>query len=151
MASPSSDLPDKFEATVIDASVVVAWLVPSQANWRTNEARERWETGVGRAPYTFAIELRSALLKQERKEALSAELAGERLRLLDLLDIVVEEPDDEFGLDHVLRLARELGCSLHDAFYVELARSLDASLLSRDGGQITAGLRLGLDVIDLRA
>jgi predicted nucleic acid-binding protein len=136
--------------TVLDASVIAAWLVPSQGTaasdgFRAQVARVRFV-----APYIFPIECRSLFLRAERRGGLSPAEVDAALDFVTKLAITIAPPLDAAGHDAVLALARQEGLSVYDALYLAAALESGARLASRDGPMLAAAARRGLATVDLR-
>lgn len=136
--------------TVLDASVVAAWLVPSQGTASSEALRRQVAEVRFVAPYIFPAECRSLLLRAERRGGLSSAEVDVALDFVARLAIAVSPPLDREGHDHVLTLARQEGLSLYDALYLAAALESGARLASRDGALLAAATRRGLATIDLR-
>lgn len=137
-------------ATVLDASVVAAWLVPTQYT-DSSEAFLDGASGVRfLAPYIFPAECRNLLLRAERRGGLTAAEVDEALVFIAKLAVQVAPPLDATGHDDVLALARRERLSLYDALYLNAAVDAGARLASRDGALLAAASRCGLATLDLR-
>lgn len=135
---------------VVDASVAASWMLESQATAATDAFFRTLPDHDAIAPAIFPLEVRSLLLRAERRLALARGGAAAALDRLEDLAIDVHPATPVEALDRPLGLAREAGISFYDAIYLELAVQMDAHLATRDGGLVTAGRRLGLKVHDLR-
>ena len=135
---------------VVDASAATAWLLESQASARGNALLEDWADHDGHAPYVFPGEVRSFLLKAERRAGFPAAATHERLEVLAALGILVAPALELGDMDEVLELARRSGLAFHDALYLDLALQKQVALASRDGLLIAAAKKAGVDVFDLR-
>lgn len=135
---------------VLDASVIAAWLVPSQSTPSGNAFRMQVAEARFLAPYIFPAECRSLLLRAERRGGLSPAEVDAALDFVARLAISVALPLDRTGHDNVLGLARQEGLSLYDALYLAAALESGARLASRDGSLLAAAARRGLATVDLR-
>lgn len=136
--------------TVLDASVIAAWLVPSQSTSASEIfLKEAPETRL-LAPYIFPAECRSLLLRAERRGGLTTSEVEIALEFVDKLAIQVMPPLDRGDHDDVLALARREGLSFYAALYLKAALEASARIASRDGAMIQAAERRGLAAIDLR-
>ena len=137
-------------ATVLDASVIAAWLVPSQGTTSSSAFRMQVAEARFLAPYIFPVECRSLLLRAERRGGLSPAEVAAALDFVAKLAITVGPLLDRARHDDVLALARQEGLSLYDALYLDAALESGARLASRDGPMLAAAARLGLATVDLR-
>jgi predicted nucleic acid-binding protein len=134
---------------IVDASVAMSWIVPSQA---TQPADALIASGATfEAPAILSFELRNALLRLERRRLSDAEMSDRGLALVErhvrLVSLV--EQGAEFG--GIFALARAGALSMFDAVYLDLALRRSATLASRDAALIAAAGRRGLAAIDARS
>lgn len=133
---------------VVDASAVLARILPGQATRAADELLASRTSFV--APAIFAVELRNALLKAERRRLIGPAQSERALVFADAL-IETETPDfTTGGLTPVVGLARAERLSFYDAAYLDLAARKGAELASRDVSLLEAARRRGLIVHDLR-
>ncbi len=132
--------------TVIDASVVLAWLF---AEARGNEAdtvlRSAAEDGIV-VPALFWLEVANALRTRVRRGAVRAadrDSALARVRALGALTAELTDPDTE-GLDRTITLSDRYDLTVYDAAYLELALRLGAPLRTFDGPLGQAAVSAGV-------
>jgi predicted nucleic acid-binding protein len=135
---------------VIDASAATAWIAPSQATKASDALLSTMASTPGLAPAIFAMELRNALLKLERRGVLASAQVDRGLTKLGLLVRVADRNDTQARPEVLLALARAETLSVFDAAYLELAIRERAEVASRDGALLDAAQRRGLAVRDLR-
>ncbi len=134
---------------VIDASVAIAWSIPTQQTGSASAFLAEQSGGDLIAPWCFGLEIRNALLKAERRKLTSAEASAASVSdLLRLVSLIPPPPTDH--LDAIQDLARGERLSHCDAQYLDLALARGAALASRDGALLEAAARLGVDAVDLR-
>jgi len=126
---------------VLDASVVMAWTIPDEAQVGRATAVMQQVTGNGAVvPGLWRLEVGNALLMAERRGRLHAVQLADALRLLEGLPI---ETDPETGL-HAwtasASLARRHRLSLYDACYLELALRRGLELASFDAALVSAAI-----------
>ena len=131
---------------VVDASVVIAWLLDDEEAPRADVALERLKDDGAMAPYLWRLEVRNALLVAERRGRLSAVEVDERLDALNGLPI---RTDDEPDLQAAFNLARVHSLSFYDALYLELAKRESAELATLDValGQAAAAEGVALSAV----
>lgn len=133
--------------TVLDASAAAAWMLRSQ--W--TDSAERLLASAGErtfiAPHIFPVEVRSLMLKAERRGAPAANLEL-NFAIVERVNVKVRQPDDE-ALLLAYALARVERLSIYDALYLQLALREDAELASRDEALLTAAAAHGVLGIDL--
>lgn len=137
-------------SVVVDASAVIAWVVPGQSTVATDRLVSEANRREFIAPLIFLAEVQSGLLKLERQGVLKAQEVDRGLTLIGAAEIEIEPTFDEKLLSATFQIARSKALALYDAFYVELALRLSLPLASRDGRQLDAALQLGARVMDLR-
>lgn len=133
-------------SVVIDASVALAWLIPSQATSATDLFLAEVVT-PRIAPAVFPWEVANVLLRRVRQGAISQGRWPIILAEWESLGISLADPVD---VDPLLPFALAEQISLFDASYLALAVELDAELASRDAGLLAAARRCGVPVHDLR-
>ena len=129
---------------VLDASVVVAWLLDDEDEPRARAAVDRLEAEAALVPQVWHVEVRSALLGAERRGRISPTDVDDCLRRLDVLPV---QSDLEPNLDAVFALARARRLSVYDALYLELAIRADAPLATLDAALSAAAVAEGLPLV----
>ncbi len=113
---------------VLDASAVVAWLMPDEAAPAGLLDRATAAAGLA-APWLFWAELRNILIVSERRGRLPTGTAEAFLAAVAGLGIRHDHDPDEAA---VLRLARTHRLSVYDALYLDLALRLGCPLATLD-------------------
>lgn len=106
-------------AFVLDASIAVAWVVPSQATHYAGRLRLRAKREAYHVPAIFAAEVTNVLVTLERRGILSARGAEAAADVLGRLDPVVHE--SSLSIAELRRLANRHAISAYDALYLALA------------------------------
>ena len=114
---------------VLDASVVVDWLIQSEAGRRV-ESRIYSRRESLHAPELLDLEVAQVLRRLLREGILTATRAEAAVE--DLQDLRVTRYSHAVLLPRIWELRHNL--SAYDAAYVALAEKLDATLLTRDAG-----------------
>jgi predicted nucleic acid-binding protein len=117
-------------AFVIDASPILAWVMPDEDGARVAELIEDMSRLGAAAPSLLWTETRNILVMSERRRRLD-QLHTARI-LAILADFAIDydtEPDEA----QVFRLARTHGLTIYDALYLDLAlrRTLPLATLDR--------------------
>ena len=135
---------------VVDASCLASWLLPSQATPAARALRARIALFDLIGPAHLRLELRSLLLKAERRGALTASQTLVAVADVEQLaiDLVADVSDEE--LDMALGLARTTSLSFYDALYLQLAQAEGAALASRDAALLAAAQARGVRIEDCR-
>lgn len=114
---------------VLDASVVVAWLLDDEDDPRAQAALVRLEAEEALVPHVWHVEVRSALLAAERRRRLGPDEVDDCLRRVRELPVRTDAAPD---VDTAFSLARGHRMSLYDALYLELALRVDVPLATLD-------------------
>ncbi|WP_439633723.1 type II toxin-antitoxin system VapC family toxin [Glycocaulis sp.] len=135
-----------MSALVLDASVAIAWVLPSQSTPATQKLLAQSDEYELAAPYIFGWEVGNQFVRFSRRGL----IYQDALDGLDALGIRYFAPA---SIDDTLASgqgALAAGLSLFDFAYLSLAVTLDAPLASRDAGLLAACEALGAPFIDLR-
>jgi predicted nucleic acid-binding protein len=121
-----------MDRLIVDASMAVAWIHPGQATPQSNALLA--EVGSGTTlvqPALWPIEVANVLLVLERRGKLTRSERTEALETLSLLDIQIDHEMSALAFTRLSQLALDLGLSVYDAAYVELALRLKLPLASK--------------------
>ena len=88
------------------------------------------------------------LVAAERRRRLTAADSARFVELLMSLPIVVDDRGHERALSQVLAAAQQLGISVYDASYLELAMRLGATLATRDAQLSAAAATAGVPLFE---
>lgn len=124
---------------VVDASALVAWVMPDEAGSDLDALMARHE--VVAAPTLLWVELRNILIVSERRGRLPAGMADQIADAVDGLGITLVTPGSSAV---VMDLARRHQLSAYDALYLELALRESAQLASLDRALIAAAKAEGV-------
>ncbi|HVT44163.1 MAG TPA: type II toxin-antitoxin system VapC family toxin [Thermoanaerobaculia bacterium] len=111
-------------AFVLDASIAIAWVVPTQSNAYAKRVRLLARHEPFHVPSIFNAEIANVLVALERRGILSAHGAETAASVLSRLEPVVHELD--LTIVQLRAIAVRFGLSAYDASYLALA--LDANL-----------------------
>lgn len=109
-------------AFVLDASVAVAWVVPSQATGYATRLRTRAKREPFHVPSIFPVEVANVIVALERRRVLSARAAAAATEVLSRLDPVIHQVS--LSVADLRQLANAYGLSAYDAAYLALAIEL---------------------------
>ncbi len=134
-------------AFVIDASVVLAWLLPDERSDAAQSLLMRAVHERPRAPSLLMLEVGNALLQAERRTRLR------RAARLDLLDALTALPIalEPIAAEAMLRageLAARHTLTLYDACYLELAIARSCALATFDRALADAARKEGVLLLD---
>lgn len=131
---------------VLDASVAIAWVLPSQSTPATQNLLAQSDDYELAAPYIFVWEVGNQFVRLSRRGLIYRD-AMDNLDVLGIRYFAPASIDDTLESGHG---AAATGLSLFDYAYLSLAVTLDAPLASRDAGLLAACEALGAPFIDLR-
>ena len=118
-----------MNGVVVDASVVVAWLMDDENELRADRALEQLQVDGAMVPHHFHVETRNSLLVAERGGRLSEGDVHVRLAALSDLPIRTDNTPD-FQAAYSLAKVHQL--TFYDAMYLELAKRRGAELATLD-------------------
>lgn len=131
-------------ATVIDASVMGARLLPDEENTDAAEAiLEKLDGEHGIVPTLFWYEIRNVLLRAMRRKRIDRQEFG--LCLIRLTDEFAPLVDSEHDEARTVDLAERRGLSMYDAAYLELVVRRGAKLATFDGALAKAAAQEGIE------
>ena len=128
---------------VLDASVVIAWLLEEQ-HPEVPGLVDRLGEGVSIVPDLWHLEVRNALVIAVRRDRLT--FPEVRLRLDDLRALRMTT-DSAPDLDVALDLAARHGLTYYDAIYLELAKRRSSVLATFDRNLALAAITEGVEVL----
>lgn len=132
-------------AFILDASVAVAWVVPSQATEYARRIRPRAKREPFHVPEIFTAEVANVLVALERPSILSAAAASAAASVLSRLAPVAHRLAIE--VDDLRKLALRYGLSAYDATYLALALELRLPVACGDRPLKAALSRAGAKVL----
>lgn len=136
-------------AVVIDASVVIAWILPGQSTPQTRALLLN-EAGHERiAPHLLPLEVSNVLVRAERRNMITLGQISSALASLQSLGIALAPPLPAGWRISAAELARSEGLSVYDALYLDLAITRGAALASRDRALCEAARRRGVDCVEV--
>ena len=130
--------------SVIDASVAAAWLFEDERSARADSILASVQTETGLVPQHWHFEVRSALLRAERRGRMSADEVDMGLHRLSELTENRIATDTTPDLDAAFSLARKHSLSFYDALYLELALRRETTLATLDNALKRAAVAEGL-------
>lgn len=131
---------------VVDCSVTMAWCFEDECDELADAVLDRLADGEAWVPSLWPLEVANVLVAAERRRRLTAADSARFIELLMGLPIVVDDRSHERALSQVLAAARQLGISVYDASYLELAMRLGATLATRDTRLSAAAAAAGVPV-----
>ena len=135
---------------VVDCSVTMAWCFEDECDDLADAVLDRLADGEAWVPSLWPLEVANVLVAAERRRRLTAADSARFVELLMGLPIVVDDRSHERALSQVLAAARQLGISVYDASYLELAMRLGATLATRDTQLSAAATTAGVPLFDVK-
>lgn len=132
-------------AFVLDASVVLAWLLPDERSDTARQLIARAARDRARAPSLLMLEVGNALLQAERRTRLRRATRLELLEAFTALPLTLEPIAAETML-RASDLAAKHSLTLYDACYLELALARQCALASFDQALVRAARAEGVAV-----
>lgn len=132
---------------IVDASVVIAWVVPDEIHAGADDAMKQAQENGAVVPGLWFLEVANILVMSERKNRLSGNETTEIMEDLKCLPLSVdtETATHAFGVTAVL--ARRHRLSVYDASYLELALRRKLPLATLDGDLAKAAKAEGVEVL----
>jgi predicted nucleic acid-binding protein len=131
---------------VVDASAVLAWLLPGQATQASRAFQRRIPDFALEAPFVFEWEVQNVLLRTLGRDLALLPLYRSTVEQLAELDVALSAP---FQPSEVLSRAIRARLSLFDACYLERAQRRGLALISRDKALVAAATAHGVVAHDL--
>lgn len=129
---------------VVDASMVVAWLLPDEKSEATDAILLKLDAEPAAAPSILRHEVRNILLQSERRKRISTAKSDELLGRFARIVIDDHGPGDDAA---IVVLARTYGLTAYDAAYVALALSIGSPLATLDRAMTFAARACGVSVL----
>ena len=133
---------------VLDASVVLAWLLPDEQSGTAERVITRLaEEERALAPSLLLLEVGNALLQAQRRARIPAATRLELLAAFTTLPILLEAISAESML-RAGALEQEHSLSLYDGCYLDLAASRGCPLATFDRGLAKAARAAGVALLE---
>jgi predicted nucleic acid-binding protein len=132
-------------AFVVDASIGLAWFMPSQGTVETDRLLEAIAEGATPVvPALWPLEVLNACLVLLRRKRIRKEHFDAALSALQRLAVEVDTDGARQAWTTVAQLAREHRLSAYDAAYLELAQRRRLRLCTRDAALLKAAEACGI-------
>jgi predicted nucleic acid-binding protein len=134
-------------AFVLDASVTMAWAFKEELTPLAERLLKDLVAGEALVPAIWPLEVASVPLASERRGRVDRGDVERFSELLLGLPILVHAATESFAFDEALPLARDMGLSVYDASYLELAGRLGLPLATLDAALARAAGDTGVRVL----
>jgi predicted nucleic acid-binding protein len=136
------------DSFVVDASVGIGWVHPSQANELTKELLEEAKAGSAiYVPSLWHLEIANTLLIFVRRKLITEAQREVGLTLLAQLRIIIDDETNRLAFSSISELAGKYSLSAYDAAYLELARRKSLPLATRDEALKAAAKKSGVKLL----
>ncbi len=132
---------------VLDCSLTMAWVFDDEEEPLAAAVRDRLADTIAIVPSVWPLETSNALLVAERRGRLTEAESVRFLTVLRSLPVNVEAASSLRSVDHLLSLAREVGLTVYDASYLELAMRHGVPLATLDKRLSAAAAAVGVEVL----
>ena len=134
-----------MKSFVIDASMALAWVHPSQSSTESRLWLDHVAAGAELiVPAIWPLEVSNALLVLQRRRKLAASDREQALRLFSALPVIVDQLVPLHVFTRLSELAARESLSVYDAAYLDLAHSRNIPLACKDGPLQKAAARNGV-------
>jgi len=133
---------------VIDSSVGIGWIHPSQANEMTSRLLEKAKSGAAiYVPALWHLEIANTLLVFVRRKLIAEAQRGVGLTLFSQLRIIIDDETNRLAFSAISELAAKYSLSVYDSAYLELARRKSLPLATRDEALKAAAKKSGIKLL----
>ena len=129
---------------IVDASVALSWCLADEADDYAERILDRVADEATAAPSVWPLEVANGILSAERRGRIEPDDVDRVARLLNQLNVEVVPVELTTAFWTILDTARDLGLSVYDAAYLDLARYRNASLATIDGQMREAAKTIGV-------
>jgi predicted nucleic acid-binding protein len=128
----------------------MAWCFEDECDELADAVLDGLAEGEAWVPSLWPLEVANVLVAAERRRRLTAADSARFVELLMSLPIVVDDRSHERAFAQVMSTARQLGISVYDASYLELAMRLGAAIATRDSQLRAAAAAAGVPLVDVK-
>lgn len=132
---------------VLDASITLAWAFTDETSPYAEAVFDRIGSDSALVPPVWWLEVMNTLLVGERRQRLTSAQSAHFVEVLASLPIAVETDSGGATPGGLLSFSRDLGLTVYDASYVNLALNRDLPLATLDARMRAAAQRAGARLI----
>lgn len=129
---------------ILDASVTVAWAFTNETSTFAEGVFDRVGSDSALVPSVWWLEVMNTLLVGERRNRLTRSQSAHFVEVLESLPIALEPGSGRAVPSRLLSFSRDLGPTVYDACYVDLALRRDLPLATLDDRMRAAAHRAGV-------
>jgi len=134
-------------AFVLDASIAMSWALDDEFAGQSHVAWERLTAALEEVhvPGLWWMELRNALIVNERRKRITPAKTARFLSALSRMHILLDHATEEPVL---MSFARDHELTVYDAAYLELAQRLGLAIATFDKALARAAARVGVPLLE---
>lgn len=133
---------------VVDSSVGIGWIHPSQATELTKKLLEEAKNGAAIfVPALWHLEIANGLLVAVRRKLMTEAQRELGLTFLSQLEIIIDDESNRLAFSSISQLATRYSLSVYDSTYLELARRKSLPLATRDEPLRAAAKKSGVKLL----
>lgn len=127
---------------VLDCSITMAWCFEDESNNHTDAILESFGSKTAIVPTIWPLEVANVLLLAKKKKRITEIESTSFIDAVSTLPIVVDQSTTSRAMHSIFSLAEELGLTIYDAAYLELAIREKIPLLTLDQNLLKAAKKL---------
>jgi predicted nucleic acid-binding protein len=135
-------------ALVVDASIVLAVLLPDESDSRADVAIDMLSSNGAVAPSSWPLEVANGLLRAHRRRRINAALLRKGLDEVALLPVALDAENNRLAWTTIADLAARYNLATYDAAYLELALRMQLPLATLDNDLFFAARKARAAVVD---
>lgn len=129
---------------VLDCSFTMAWCFEDETSEYADFVLENFKNTSAVVPTIWPLDIANILLLSKKKKRITEVQSASFIDALSALPIVVDQSTSIRAMHSIFTLAGQLGLTIYDAAYLELALREKIPLLTLDEGLIKAAKSLHL-------
>ena len=132
---------------VLDCSVVLAWVMPDEADEQVDVLLDRLLDDSAVVPELWSLEVGNVLLVARRKNRITGDEQARFMASLCGLPIETDRRTHEYAFSDTMEYASKFDLTLYDACYLELASRRHLPLATLDRKLIQACRSAGIETL----
>lgn len=132
---------------VLDCSVSMSWIFDDEDDAYAASVRDRLASESAVVPAIWPLEVGNALLMAERRRRIKRAESLRFSQILGTLPIDIDVAPTLQDAEALCELARDVGLSVYDATYLELAATHGLPLATLDKSLVRAAAGLGVALV----
>lgn len=132
---------------ILDASVTLAWAFMDETSTYAEAVFDQVGSDSALVPSVWWLEVMNTLLVGERRQRLTSAQSAHFVEVLESLPIAIDPDSGAVAPGRLLSVSRDLGLTVYDASYVDLALRQDLPLATLDARMQAAAQGAGARLI----